>query len=274
LLLNLVLFSFHESLGLSEGHAVRISLLSAGLWWAGFTLVPLRALRRRDPVHVEVARGSGVLGAGFRQLAHTLRGARAYPQTLLFLAAYLLYNDGIQTVIALSATYGDQELGLGQTTLITAILMVQFVAFLGALLLGRLALVFGAKRVVLASLVLWAVVVGYAFVLPAGEVLRFFLLAFCIGIVLGGSQALSRSLFSLMIPRGREAEYFSLYEISERGTSWIGTLVFGITLQATGSYRSAILSLVAFFVLGFVLLARVDVRRAIAESGNALPARV
>jgi MFS transporter, UMF1 family len=274
LLMNLVLFTFHESLGLSEGHAVRISLLSAGLWWAGFTLVPLRALRRRDPVHVEVARGSGVLGAGFRQLAHTLRGARAYPQTLLFLAAYLLYNDGIQTVIALSATYGDQELGLGQTTLITAILMVQFVAFLGALLLGRLALVFGAKRVVLASLVLWAVVVGYAFVLPAGEVLRFFLLAFCIGIVLGGSQALSRSLFSLMIPRGREAEYFSLYEISERGTSWIGTLVFGITLQATGSYRSAILSLVAFFVLGFVLLARVDVRRAIAESGNALPARV
>jgi MFS transporter, UMF1 family len=277
LVLNLVLFTFHDSLGLSEGHAVRISLLSAGLWWAGFTLVPLRTLRRRDPIHVELpepGRRSGVLGAGFRQLVDTVRGARAYPQTLLFLAAYLLYNDGIQTVIALSATYGDQELGLGQTTLITAILMVQFVAFLGALLLWRLAVVFGAKRVVLASLVLWTVVVGYAFVLPAGEVLRFFLLAFCIGIVLGGSQALSRSLFSLMIPRGREAEYFSLYEISERGTSWIGTLVFGITLQATGSYRSAILSLVAFFVLGFALLARVDVRRAVAESGNNLPARV
>jgi MFS transporter, UMF1 family len=274
LLLNLALFTFHESLGLSEGHAVRISLLSAGAWWAGFTLVPLRALRRREPVHVEAAMGSGVLGAGFRQLAHTLRSARAYPQTLLFLVAYLLYNDGIQTVIALSATYGDQELGLGQTTLITAILMVQFVAFLGALLLGRLALVFGAKRVVLASLVLWTLVVAYAFVLPAGEVVRFFLLAFCIGIVLGGSQALSRSLFSLMIPRGREGEYFSLYEISERGTSWIGTLVFGITLQATGSYRSAIISLVAFFVLGFVLLVRVDVRRAIDEAGNAAPARV
>ena len=99
-------------------------------------------------------------------------------------------------------------------------------------------------------------------------------LAFCIGLVLGGSQALSRSLFSQMIPRGREAEYFSLYEISERGTSWIGTLVFGITLQATGSYRSAIISLVAFFVVGFILLALVDVRRAIQESGNEVPATV
>ena len=274
LLLNLVLFTSHESLGLSEGHAVRVSLLSAGLWWAGFTLVPLRTLRRRPPVHVEAAAGSGVLGAGFRQLAATLRSARVYPQTLLFLAAYLLYNDGIQTVIALSATYGDQELDLGQSTLITAILMVQFVAFLGALLLGRLAMVFGAKRVVLGSLVLWTLVVAYAFVLPAGDVVRFFVLAFCIGIVLGGSQALSRSLFSQMIPRGREAEYFSLYEISERGTSWIGTLVFGITLQATGSYRSAIISLVAFFVVGFILLALVDVRRAIQESGNEVPVTV
>src|SRR5918911_287476 len=146
-----LLFSAHESLGLSEDQAVRISLLSAGAWWALFTLIPLKALRSRRPTY-QGEQGAAVLTAGFRQLFHTLLAARAYPQTLLFLAAYLLYNDGIQTVITLAATYGGGELELGQGTLISAILMVQFVAVLGALLLGALARLLGAKRVVLASL--------------------------------------------------------------------------------------------------------------------------
>jgi UMF1 family MFS transporter len=215
-----------------------------------------------------------VVTAGFRQLLVTLRASRAYPHTLLFLAAYLLYNDGIQTVITLTATYGTEELELEQSTLISAILLVQFVAVLGALLLGALARFFGAKRVVLASLVLWTAVVVVGYFLEAGAALQFYLLAAFIGIVLGGSQALSRSLFSHMIPRGQEAEYFSLYEISERGTSWLGTLIFGLTLQLTGSYRSALVSLVIFFVAGFALLAVVNVRRAILEAGNLPPERV
>jgi MFS transporter, UMF1 family len=270
---NLVLFGVHESLGLSEGHAVRISLLSAGAWWALFALVPLAVLRnRRLPYQNE--QDATVLTAGFHQLLHTVRAARAYPQTLLFLAAYLLYNDGIQSVIALAATYGSVELELEQSTLISAILMVQFVAFLGALVLGAFARLFGAKRVVLASLILWTGVVAVGYFLQAGSAWQFYLLAALIGIVLGGSQALSRSLFSHMIPTGQEAAYFSLYEISERGTSWLGPLVFGLMLQLTGSYRSALLSLVAFFVAGFALLAVVNVRRAIVESGNPLPERV
>lgn len=110
--------------------------------------------------------------------------------------------------------------------------------------------------------------------LEAGAVTQFYLLAAFIGVVLGGSQALSRSLFSHMIPGGREAEYFSLYEISERGTSWLGTLLFGLTLQLTGSYRYALISLVVFFVAGFVLLVTVDVRRGIVEAGNVPPERV
>ena len=199
---------------------------------------------------------------------------RAYPQTLLFLAAYLLYNDGIQSVIALAATYGSVVLELEQSTLISAILMVQFVAFLGALVLGAFARLFGAKRVVLASLILWTGVVAVGYFLQAGSAWQFYLLSALIGIVLGGSQALSRSLFSHMIPTGQEAAYFSLYEISERGTSWLGPLVFGLMLQLTGSYRSALLSLVAFFVAGFALLAVVNVRRAIVDSGNPLPERV
>jgi UMF1 family MFS transporter len=215
-----------------------------------------------------------VITAGFRQLGHTLRGARAYPQTLAFLVAYLVYNDGIQSVISLAAVYGVEELDLEQGTIISAILLVQFVAFLGALLLGMLARRFGAKRVILASLVMWTVTVSLAYFLARGVAWQFFALAALIGLVLGGSQALSRSLFAQMIPRGREAEYFGLYEISERGTSWLGALTFGLVYSATGSYRYSIFSLVTFFAIGFFLLSRVDVRRAIRDSGNEQPSRV
>ena len=269
---NLALFGVHESLGLSASHAARISLLSAGLWWALFTLIPVRRLHNR--LEAASLPGSGVVSAGFRQLLHTLRGARAYPRTLLFLAAYLLYNDGIQSVVLLSAVYGVNELGFEQGTIIVAILMVQFVALAGALVLGHLARAFGAKRVVLSSLVLWTLVLIAAYFLKEGATGPFFALAAFIGFVLGGSQALSRSLYSQMIPRGVEAEYFGLYEISERGTSWLGAVTFATVNELTGSYRAAILSLVAFFVVGFVLLASVNVRRAIVEAGNLPPARV
>lgn len=273
LALNLVLYTLRDQLGVTEGVAVRISLLSAGVWWALFTLVPLRRLREPRPARTDEG-GAGMLAGGFRQLRTTLSEARRYPRTLLFLAAYLLFNDGVQSVIALSAVFGERELGLEQQTLIVAILVVQFVAFGGALLLGRFARSYGAKRVILASLVVWTLVIAAAYFLPARRPLEFFALAICIGLVLGGTQALSRSLFSQLIPRGKEAEYFGLYEISERGTSWLGPFLFGLALQFTGSYRVAILSLVVFFVAGFVLLVCVDVRRAIIEAGNAPPARV
>ncbi|MEZ5116729.1 MAG: MFS transporter [Candidatus Nanopelagicales bacterium] len=272
LVANLVLYTMRDSLGVSEGDAVRISLLSAGAWWALFTIIPLRRLRDRPPRNA--ATGASAVTAGFRQLATTFREARGYPMTLLFLLAYLLYNDGIQTVIALAATYGAEELDLSNTTLITAVLVVQLVAFIGALALGRLAYRFGTKRTILGSLVVWAIVVGIAYFLPAGSAVPFYLLAVLIGFVLGGSQALSRSLFSQLIPRSQEAEYFSLYEISERGTSWIGTFLFAVTLDVTGSYRTAIIALVVFFVAGGLVLTRVDIRRAIREAGNPEPAVV
>jgi MFS transporter, UMF1 family len=260
--------------GLDTGDAVRISLLSAGLWWGAWTLVPFRGLRDRPPEGVARVDGGGLLRDAFGQLAHTLRHARAYPQTLLFLLAYVFYNDGIQTVIYAASIYGNRQLGLAESTLIAAILLVQFVAFLGALLLGRLAGRYGARRVILGALVMWTLVVGAGYFLPARQVLPFLLLAVGIGLVLGGSQALSRSLYSLLVPRGREAEYFSLYQAAERGTSWFGTLLFGLVFQLTGSYRNAVVALVAFFVVGFVLLLRVDVRRGVEAAGNEVPAVV
>ncbi|MFS4109703.1 MFS transporter [Streptomyces sp. PD-S100-1] len=269
LVANLVLFTGHDSFGVSEATAVRICLASAGLWWGVFTLVPLRRLRdRRAPA------AAAPRVRGWRQLAATVRDMRERPLTLAFLLAYLIYNDGIQTVISQASVYGSEELGLGQSTLITAVLMVQVLAVAGALGMGRLARAYGAKRTILGSLIAWTATLAAGFFLPAGAPVWFFVLAAGIGLVLGGSQALSRSLFSHLVPPGKEAEYFSAYEMSDRGMSWLGPLLFGVTYQLTGSYRDAIVSLVAFFVIGFVLLARVPVGRAIRDAGNPVPDRI
>jgi MFS transporter, UMF1 family len=272
LALCLVLFTLHGSLGLTEGQAVRICLGSAGVWWALFGALSLARLRNRPPRGLEPSAGrAGALAGGFRQLGATLRHMRAYPLTLWFLAAFLLYNDGVQTVISVSAQYGAEELELSQTTLTSAILLVQVVAFFGAVGMGRVAARVGATRTVLGSLVVWTAVVVAAYFLQAGAAVQFYALAVVIGLVLGGTQALSRSLFSQLIPRGKEAEYFGFYEISDRGTSWLGPFAFALTFQLSGSYRYAIFSLVMFFLVGGLLLARLPVRRAITEAGNPVP---
>ncbi|MBV2354558.1 MFS transporter [Streptomyces sp. J2-1] len=268
LVVNLALYMGHDSFGLSETAAIRLCLASAGLWWGAFALIPLARLRDRR------ASAERAAVPGFRQLAATVRDMRRHPLTLAFLLAYLVYNDGIQTVISQASVYGSQELGLGQSTLIGAVLLVQVLAVAGALTMGRLARVYGAKRTILGSLVAWTVTLAAGYFLPAHAPVWFFVLAAGIGTVLGGSQALSRSLFSHLVPPGKEAEYFSAYEMSDRGMSWLGPLLFGITYQVSGSYRSAIVSLVAFFVIGFVLLARVPVRRAIGAAGNPVPERI
>ena len=270
LLLNLAFFTLRDSLGVSTADAVRISLASAGMWWAVFTVIPMLTLHNRQPQR-RLPSGERMLTVGFKQLGHTLRRLPQYPQTLLFLVAYLLYNDGIQTVISLSSQFGSEELGMSTSELPLLFLMVQFVAFFGAIGFGILARRIGAKRAIIISLVIWSGVVIYAYspLLATGR--QFFVVGAVIALVLGGSQALSRSLFSLMIPKGQETEYFSLYEISERGTSWMGPLLFGLAIQMTDSYRLAVLSVGVFFIAGLILLPLVDVRKAIAEAGNEAP---
>jgi MFS transporter, UMF1 family len=273
LAVNLALVTLHESLGISEGLAVRISMLSAALWWAGFTVIPFLRLRNYPPLHV-VPESGNLLRQSFGQLAQTLRDIRNYPVTLTFLLAYLFFNDGIQTVIASSSTYGAEELGFGQSVLIATILLVQFVGIVGALVFGKAAGRYGARRVILVGLAIWMVIVTAAYFLPEGQVAPFLLLAVGIGIVLGGTQALARSFFSLLIPKGSEAEYFSFYHAMERGTSWFGTLVFGLVFQLTDSYRPAIFALIVFFVLGGALLLKVDTARGIRDAGTEMPSVV
>lgn len=271
LALNLAFFIFSEDMGVPRSLAVRINLASAGIWWIGFAFITWSRLRPRHAARALPA-GETYLSISFKQLGNTLREVRNFPETLKFLLAYFLYNDGIQTVIAVSSTFAAAPLirggvGLSQDTLIAVILMIQFVAFGGALFWGKLAKWIGAKQSIIVSLVVWSAVVIFAYGGMRGEnrVTEFLVLGVFIAIVLGGSQAISRSLFSQMIPDGKEAEFYSFYEISERGTSWIGPLVFGLANQLFGSLRPAILSLIFFFVAGLILLPFVNVKKAIED---------
>ena len=263
LALNLALFTKAKTLGLSEAMAVRINLASAGVWWALFSVIPLVTIRNRPPGRKR-ALGEGLMKT-FREFVVTLRDMRHYPETLRFLIAYLLYNDAVQAVIALSAQFGSDELKMPMADLTEVILMVQFVAFFGSFLFDWIAKAIGAKSAVIVSLLIWTGVLVSMYVSVRNE-RQFFIVAAVVAIVLGGTQALSRSLFSLMIPKGREAEYFGVYEISDKGTSWMCPLLFGLALQFTGNYRLAILSLITFFAAGLMVLLTVNVRHAAAEA--------
>ncbi|WP_148572409.1 MFS transporter [Nocardioides caldifontis] len=266
LAINFVMLSVMDDTAL----AARLSMLSAAIWWAAFTFIPFLGLRNREPVHVAPVEG-GLLRQSFGQLATTLRHVRGYPVTLTFLLAYLFFNDGIQTVIASASTYGVKELGFEESTVLATYLLVQFVAVLGALAFGRLAARFSAKPVILGGIVIWMTIVTVALFVPEQQLVPFLLLGAAIGLVLGGTQALARSYYSMLIPRGYEAEYFSFYHAMERGTSWFGTLVFGLVYQLTDSYRPSIFALIAFFVIGGALLLKVDTQRGIREAGNTPP---
>ncbi len=175
-------------------------------------------------------------------------------------------------MITLAGQFGSQALGLSMGVLTGSILLAQFVGLGGAVGFKYVAAWMGNKRAVMAALVVWCLMLVYIYgwVKTATD---FYIMAAVAGAVMGGSQALSRSIFSFLIPRGQEAEYFSLYEISDKGTSWLGPLLYGLAIQWTGSYRAAVISLIVFFVGGLALLARVDVGRGAVAAGNEPPPR-
>jgi UMF1 family MFS transporter len=259
--------------GITTETAARLCFLFAAIWWGGFSIITFTLLRSRLPVR-EAPSDVGYFKAGLSELASTIRELVRLKHTLHFLVSYLLYNDGIQTVIAMSALFLSQELfvarGLETDTsvLIVAFMIAQFVGFVGALVFERISRKTSSKTAILISLVIWSAIVIYAFGFLE-TITEAYIMSGAIGFVLGGSQALSRSLFSQMIPKGRESAFFGIYAISERGTSWIGPIIFGLVAQLTDSYRPAILALIIFFVAGSIILFFVDTEKAIREAGNA-----
>jgi len=274
LTLNLLMVLGAERIGISQGLAVRLSLLSSGIWWGSFAVITFLNLRSR-PKKKSLPAGKGYLTAGFIEILDTIKELKRLPLTLKYLLAYLVYNDGIQTVIFAASAFLEQELFPegNPIFLLEIFLMVQFVAVVGALLFERLAYLIKTKNAILVSLFIWAGIVIYAYRF-LHTVPEAWVLAALIAIVLGGSQALSRSLFSRLIPDGKEAAFFGLYEVSERGTSWMGPLLFSIVIARTGSYRQALLSLIVFFVVGLIGLWFTDTDRGVHEAGNLVPSEV
>jgi UMF1 family MFS transporter len=250
---------------------IRTVFLMVGVWWGGFALITFLWVKERPPLR-PTAPGVGALAAAWRELATTVRNVRRTPQAALFLLAFLLYNDGIATLIsnvtpyALQNIYVDwertQRVGLAQ--LIPAIILVQVVGFPGSIFCGWLATRIGQKRALYFTLVVYLGVVSYGQVVV--HVSEFYVMAALIGLVQGGAQAISRSLYASFVPAGRNAEFFAFFQLSSKFSAMIGPLVYGGLLLLTGDTRLSLLSLSVFFVLGGLVLYFVDVDRARADA--------
>ena len=280
LILSVALLLFADQLGLAEGTAQRIVIVSAGIWWAAFATFAFSRLHedgtgqalpdtaddgvsRRLPT-----RAGGRLLAyarlGFQRTWRTARNLVNYKQLALFLLAFLFYNDGVATAIRITPVYATETLQLSAELIAGAFVVIQLVALVGALLFGWLAGVLGTKRAIMLSIAGWALVAISAFLLPAEEPVGFLAVGALAGLVLGGVQALSRSLYASMIPADSSAEFFGFYSVFSKFSAIFGPLLFAAVGIATGSSRLAILFLVLFFILGAILLSRVDV-----EAGRA-----
>ena len=277
LVMNLGLVTYANEIGITTSLAVRISFLAAAIWWGAFAVITFLVLKTRAAAK-SVPEDKTLVTVGFLELWETLKELRKLRCTALFLIAYLFYNDGIQTVILQASVFLSQELftqqerdvNADQSFLIVIFLVAQISAFVGAVVFERIARSIGTKSTILLSLGIWCAIVVYAYAFLATRNQAFFMAA-AIGLVLGAAQALSRSLYSQMIPTGRESAFFGLYEISEKGTSWMGQLLFTILIGTTGSFRQAILGLIVFFVVGSVILLFTDTKRAIREARNLAP---
>lgn len=260
------LVSLHEHLGISQGLAIRVAVLTAGLWWLGFSTYTFLVLKETAPPGRDTGQAfrnpARAVSFGVAETWRITRQLPRFPALLLFLVAFFFYNDGIQTVIGVSAAYGSQELKLSAQTIMLTFLVVQFVAFGGALLFSRIAEWLGTKGAVLASLVVWCGVVIMAYFLREGSVMGFVILGLIVGTVLGGNQALSRSLFASMIPRDATANFFGFFTVFHKLSAILGPLLFGVLATLFGSARPAILAIIFFFLVGAILLAFVDVKAA------------
>lgn len=260
LAINLVMLGAPELLGRSEPFPIQACFLSVAIWWGGFSIPSLLWMRDR-PSTRPIVSGVGYMRAGFRRVGETFRNLRRFTELPKFLAAYLVYNDGIQTVILMASIFGAEVLGMSEVDTLKLFLMIQGTALVGSTTLGFLADRLGNRRTVIVTLTVWSALVVWAYFLGIlGNPLReFWVLGAIAGLVLGGSQAASRAIMGSMTPESHGAEFFAFYGIVGKFAAVFGPLTYGSMIALTGDVRSGILALVVFFLVGLALLLWVDV---------------
>ena len=263
------LIAMHETVGISLTLAARIGMAMTGIWWAGWTLLTMKYLKEEKTPYALPEKYQhqpkilAYLSIGINRTVATAKKVGRFKHLTLFLIAYMIYNDGIHTVTSMATIYGTEELKLTTTELMVTLLLVQVVAIGGAFLFSRLAGRIGTKRSVMFALVLWSGVVTYGYFIHTA--IEFFILGMVVGVVLGGTQALSRSFYGAMIPEEASAEFYGFYSVFSKFSSIWGPMTFGVIKQITGSARLAIISLMIFFIVGLVLLGFVDEAKAKAD---------
>jgi MFS transporter, UMF1 family len=252
------LFGLPSGPGITPSQATlpsRLALASVAVWWLVFSIPVLRRVPEPPPTR-EPGEGGGIWIAPFVRLGHTLKELRGFRQAALLLLAFMIYNDGISTIIKMATAYGT-EIGIGQSALIASILVVQFVGIPCSFAFGTLAERIGAKRAVLGGLAVYVLIAVLGYFMRTAT--HFLVLALLVGLVQGGTQALSRSLFASMVPPHRSGEFFGFYGVFEKFSGLFGPLLFALVIQFGGTSRQGILSVILFFVVGMALLSRVDV---------------
>lgn len=257
LALNLYLIQFHNIFSFTKTFTTQIAFLTIAVWWWFFSIPLFRHIHEKKRNSHAVS-ACHLTQQGIRSVIRTLKSIRNYPELLKFLIAFWFYSDGINTIIKMATIYGV-EIGIQQTDLILALLITQFVGIPCTFLFGKIAVHRGSKPTLILTLIIYLVIVILGYFMQTA--LHFYLLAIMVGLVQGGSQALSRAIFSRLIPTGRHAEFFSFYSLSGKFAAIFGSAMFGFIGQWTGSSRAGIASLALFFIIGIVLLLSVNEKK-------------
>lgn len=271
LALNLVMLTAPQYLGASEPFTPQDCFLSVAIWWGVFSVPTFLWLRERQR-EVATLSAAGYVRAGFHRLRVTFQRIRGYSQLSKFLVAFLIYNDGIQTVIVVAAIFAEIALGMSEGEVISLFLLVQATAFVGAIVLGAVSDRIGNKRTVVLTLVLWSVVVvwGYFIGFTGNERAEIWGLGVLAGLILGGSQSASRALQGLFTPQENAAEFYAFFGIVGKFSAVLGPFTYGSIYALTGDIRTAILSLIFFFLAGLGLLLWVDEKKGIEQAERAV----
>jgi len=255
LIICLVLVEMHATFGLEKGFATRLTFVLVGLWWLGFAQVTYKKLPNEKRVY---NKGEKVIWKGLNELKVVLKELKHQPSLKIFLISFFLFSIGVQTIILMAGIFGSKELGLETSELISAILLVQFVAIAGAAIFSRLSKRKGNLFALKVTILVWMLVCFSAYMLDKNQEnvnLYFYGLGGLIGLVMGAIQSLSRSTYSKMLPETEDhATYFSFYDVTEKIAIVVGMITFGVLNTYTGSMQKSVLCLAIFFLASFIVM--------------------